>query len=84
MPLPLEAVTESKLMGEMDEQGSFVKPEVLLAYRAYTLYLLHRSKQIHEGYVDVLITYQSLDGNDKSIEWYYKNDNTDCARVEAW
>ncbi len=55
------------------EQKDSKKPEVLLAYRAYTLYLLHKSKHIHEGYVDVLITYQSLDGNDKSIEWYYKN-----------
>ncbi len=51
------------------EQRKEESPKVLLAYRAYTLSTL---TQKHEAYADILITYQSLDGNDIDINWRYQ------------
>ncbi len=45
-------------------------PRVLLAYQAHSLITWTEK---HENYADVNITYQTIDGNEVSIKWYYRN-----------
>ncbi|PIE00681.1 MAG: hypothetical protein CSA79_02685 [Thiothrix nivea] len=51
------------------EQKQGKSPRVLLAYRAH--YLITWIKK-HENYADIRMTYQSLDGNEMSIDWHYQ------------
>ncbi len=51
------------------EQRKEESPRVLLAYRAYALMTWTKK---HEGYADVEITYQALDGNAIDLYWRYQ------------